>query len=419
MKNSVELRDKISSLKEDAHKIIELCKSEKREMSEEEQKSFDETKAQIEDLKKQLFDLEAKLKSYDEQDPSNEKEPDGDEHKSCGGGASEENKTERNMKKTQFSLLKAIRSVANNEKFDDATLAVINEGKKEARNSGLSITGQIQIPTETRDGGITVETEHDNVVVTDFANIMEPLRANNVLSKVGAKFLTGLVGDVQVPIMSAENVTWEGETAPATDGKGSFTNIKLQPKRLTAYIDISKQFLAQDSLGAEALIRKDLINAIQSKLEATILGTEAGSATQPAGIFNGATIVTATDFAKLCTMESGLEDANILGMPKYIVSPTAKAALRAMSKGTKSTQLVWEGNAIDGTPAEVTTNVAKNNLVYGDFSNLAIGQWSAVDLTVDPYTQAGNGMIRLTINAFFDAKVLRKAAFVFGTTAIA
>ena len=53
--------------------------------------------------------------------------------------------------------------------------------------------------------------------------------------------------------------------------------------------------------------------------------------------------------------------------------------------------------------------------IYGDFSNLAIGQWGGIDLTVDPYTKAAAGQVRLVINAYFDAKVLRPEAFAFGT----
>jgi hypothetical protein len=33
------------------------------------------------------------------------------------------------------------------------------------------------------------------------------------------------------------------------------------------------------------------------------------------------------------------------------------------------------------------------------------------DLTVDPYTQAASGKVRLVINAFFDAKPRRAEAF--------
>ena len=34
------------------------------------------------------------------------------------------------------------------------------------------------------------------------------------------------------------------------------------------------------------------------------------------------------------------------------------------------------------------------------------------DLTVDPFTQASNGKVRLVINAYFDAKPRRAASFV-------
>ena len=78
--------------------------------------------------------------------------------------------------------------------------------------------------------------------------------------------------------------------------------------------------------------------------------------------------------------------------------------------------VVYESDSVDGTPALVTTNVAQNKYVVGDFSNLAIGQWSGIDLTVDPFTLAKSGQIRLVINAFFDAKVLRAGAFGFGNT---
>ena len=43
--------------------------------------------------------------------------------------------------------------------------------------------------------------------------------------------------------------------------------MKLSPKRLTAYVDISKQVLVQDSLDVENAIREDIINAINTKLE--------------------------------------------------------------------------------------------------------------------------------------------------------
>jgi len=46
-------------------------------------------------------------------------------------------------------------------------------------------------------------------------------------------------------------------------------------------------------------------------------------------------------------------------------------------------------------------------LVFGNWKDLVIGQWGGYDITVDPYTAAKNGMVVLTINAYFDAKGLR------------
>lgn len=330
-----------------------------------------------------------------------------------------ENNTIKNIAKMnkEFRLIKAINDIANNRSVDETAQAVVKAGAEEMRKAGVSYGGQIQLPTSELRAAITVTTEGEDVVATEIYDILEPLRAKNVLVAAGAKFITGLVGDVQVPSMSAGNVYWEGETASAKDGGETFSAVKLSPKRLTAYVDISKQFLVQDSKSAEALIRQDIINAINSKLEATILGSAAGTGTQPAGMFNGASKVKIASFKDVCDMEAKIEDANVIGECKYVVSNKAKAALRNMAKSAKSTELVMEGGAIDGTEVLNTSNVEEQNVVYGDFSNLAIGQWGSIDLLVDPYTKAGDGQVRLVVNAYFDAKVLRDGAFAYGTTA--
>lgn len=354
-------------------------------------------------------DKEVEPKPEDEPDKDKENNPDKKEQKS-------KINTHNIMSEKKFNLLSAIRSIAENKPLDPEVQAVVDAGKSEMRNAGLSVNGQLQIPAETR-AAVTVTTEGEDVVVTDFANILEPLRTKNVLAESGAHILTGLVGDLQIPAMGAENVNWEGETDPAEDGASTFTNVKLTPHRLSAYIDISKQFLVQDSLGAEALIRRDLVNAIQSKLEATIFSADAVNGSKPAGIFNGVSPTKVTDFKGLCTLESNVEDANFYGPAKYIVSPKAKAAMRAMAKSTKSTQLVLEGDNIDGVPVLSTGHIAKDTFAYGDWSQLYVGQWGAIDLTVDPYTKAADGQVRLVVNCFFDFKLVRPKAVVYGTTA--
>lgn len=415
-------------LKERAYNLIENAKKEVRELTEDEVKEIEDIKEEIKELDedkkeiKEKSDEEANEVEDTEVDKGNESKPDDAEVEETEDEETEDEKRTitnknsniRKMNK-EFRLIKAIRDVANNRSMDDVTKAVANAGAEEMRKSGLSFGGQIQLPLETRT--ITVANEHDDVVETEFTNILEPLRAKNVLVEAGAKYLTNLVGDVQVPIMSTTNVGWAGEVSDAASGDPSFSHVTLQPKRLTAYIDLSKQFIAQDSLAAEALIREDLVKAINSKLEATILGSASGDTTQPQGMFNAISATSVANFADVCDKEADIEDANVNGDCVYVMSNKAKAAFRNMAKSTKSTQLVMENGEIDGTKAINTSHVEGKKYIYGDFSNLAIGQWGAIDLTVDPYTLARSGQIRLVVNAYFDAKILRPSAFTAGTIA--
>lgn len=415
--NSLEIKDQREQLKVRALNIIDTCKKEVRDLTEEEETELKELKEQIKEKDEELKELQDRLEklSFDE-DGEDDKEDDRSEDEEESEEETE-NKSKSNirnkMNKKKFSLVKAIRSIANNQPLDDVTLAVIKTGTEEARKAGVNAQGQIQLPTEER-AVVTVAAEGEDVVATDLFDILTPLRAKNVLVGAGAKFLSNLVGNVQVPIMTKSNVTWEGETASAKDGAGEFSHVTLSPKRLTVYVDISKQMVAQDSIGVENAIRADLVNAINAKLEETILGDAAGSATQPAGIFNAIAPTAVADFAALCDKEADIEDANVLGECVYIMSNKAKSALRSMAKSSKSTQLVYENGEVDGTKAFNTSNVSGKQYVYGDFSNLAIGTWGGVDLTVDPYTKAGDGQIRIVVNMYVDAQILRKEAFTTG-----
>lgn len=383
--NSVAIKQEINELVERSKAIVELCKTEVREMTEDEEKEFNSLKEQIDNKKTELKELEDKLSEYERLLPEEE------EVKECE--KEEKNQRNKSMKK---SLVKELRNAIDN---NIKTITV------NAETRAMQVTGA---------GGV-----HDSVVETEIEGILEPLYANSVLSQLGARWYTGLPkGDVQVPIMSAGQVGWATEIATAQATGNTFTTKKLQPKRLTAYVDISKQLIVQDVIGCEAAIRRDIVNALNDKLQATILGTEDKTDEKPAGIFHGVSYENITDFKSLCNFEAKLDDANINGEKKYLLGNGAKANLRSMIKGTNNTGMVMENNTVDGTPALNTSNVAggaagKNKLVYGDFNYLAIGSWSDLDITIDQYTQAVNGCIRLVINAFFDAVILRPEAFAY------
>jgi len=423
-RNSLQIKDQRAQIYNSANEIINKAKTEVRDLTDEETQTLEDYKKQIKELDEELNALQNRLANlrFDVDDENEETEETPSEETETPS-EDEENKTEnknhRTMRKESFSLVKAIRSIANNQQLDELTAAVIAKGNEEARKAGISTQGQIQLP-ESR-AAVTVTSEGEDLVATDLFDILMPLRAKNVLVQAGAKFMGNLVGDVQIPVMGAENVTWKGEIANAADGAGTFTNVTLSPHRLTAYIDISKQMLVQDSVDVENAIREDLINAINTKLEETILGAGDGkdggtTVVAPLGMRNGVTATSVTDYAKVCEVESNVEDANVLGECVYIMSNKAKAAMRSMIKGTNGTGMVFENGTVDGTKAFNTSHLGTaKTYIYGDFSNLAIGSWGNIDITVDPYTKAAAGQVRIVVNAFFDAKKLRDNAFAVGT----
>lgn len=400
--NSLELKDKQAVLIKRCKAIVDTCKKEIREMTDEEKEEFDKDKEEIKKLKGQLDELNKRLAEYDDelptQDEEKEDEPEDKED-------NKENKNKRNLKKKMNnSIVKEIRSAMEN-----GTKQFKINADTEYRAVTVDAVGT---------GENKVEGVHDNVVETEVQGILEPLYANSVLAQLGVKFYRGLpMGDISVPVMGKGNVGWASEIAAAGATTNTFTNVVLRPKRLTAFVDISKKLIAQDTIGAEQAIRRDIVNALNNKLEATILGSGAKSDTQPAGIFNGQTLKDGSDFAKIVANEAELEDANVYGDVKYLLSTGAKADLRAMAKSSKNTQLVYEGGSVDGTSAITTSNVkTPGAYVYGDFSNLAVASWGDIDITVDEYSQAVNGVVRIVVNAYFDGAILRPEAFVFGKT---
>ena len=385
--NTLILTDKKEQLKIKAQSMLNEAKKEARKLTKEEETEYIELCKQIADVDNELRDLNNKL-----------------------------NNKETKTMKENFSLLKAVRAIANNQTLDERSQEVVNAGIAEMRKSGQSYSGQIVLPVEERAAVVAgTATNGQEAVAEDKLNILAPLRDALVLSAAGANFMTGLVGNVSIPSYSGSTVGWAGEVDAAKDGAGTFAEVELSPKRLTAYVDISKQFLIQDSVSAEALLRKDIVDALSNKLEATILGAVAGDATKPAGLFNGVTADTAAiTFADILKMEQTLEEKNVSGNIKYIASPATKAVLRTTAVGgTKSDlRMLMEGNEIDGIPTLVTNGMTSKGLILGNFSDLVIGQWGGIDLTVDPYTQAANGKIRLVVNAYFDAKPQRADSFV-------
>lgn len=397
MKKILEIKEAISEKRNQIVAIVEACKAETRDLTEEEQEKVDELKSQIEADKEEIKALEEELDKI---------VPKEEETKSCGDEEKEDkrnkNISRNTMKKT--SLVKEIRqALADNKKT-------------------ITINAETRAMTVTGDAGI-----HDHVIETEIEGILDPLYANSVLSQLGVRWYSGLpMGDVQIPSMTANTVGWEGEIDEASATANAFTSIKLTPHRLTAVVSLSKQLLAQDTIGVENAVRMDIVKALNAKLEASIFDNQASSTERPAGLFYNISPVTVTTFKDVCDLEAGVEENNVYGNMKYVLSPAAKSYFRSLVKGQNNSTFVYDAGEMDGIPSFTTTNVAKYDYVYGDFSGLVVGSWGDLEITLDPYTEASKGCIRLIVNAYFDFKEAKRynaatneqvSAFAFGEVA--
>lgn len=346
---------------------------------------------------------------------------DEDDSEEDGKKINKETKSISNLKmknKMNFSLLKAIRSAAYNKENDALTDAVIKAGQEEFRNGGYNFSGQIQLPSEER--AITVTTEHDDVVEWEWQSLIRPLFENKVLGN--AKRITGVRGDIVYPTISKTNpgAAWEGEIDQNTESTNTFAKVMLTPHRLSTTIFISKQFLNQESVGAEQAIRDLLLESLAQKLEKTFLGKGAASGNVPAGLFAGKTAESVTTFAKLCEFEAeAVENCYDLNGMKYLLDPKSWATIRGTFTygGGKTTRMVMEGDNIDGRPYDISQNFGQKEFALIDWNSVVLAQFGGLDLSVDATSvqMARTAQVAITVNAWFDCKLLRDDAVLLGT----
>lgn len=327
----------------------------------------------------------------------------------------------------KFSIRRAILASMNRAPQRDIEAAVIAEGEAMSRSVDNSEGASFVIPLESR-AAFTAATESATGVVIDEdqMEMLLPLQANLVLVSAGARFMSGLTGNIQWPNYSGSVVSWAEENEESQDGAGTFSKgTVFSPKRLTAYVDISKQLLIQENMAVESLIRQTLAQAIAQKIEATAFGKHATAAEMPDGLFTGFTGASADlSWAEIVAMETNADVKNALyGNLAYIMRPEliGKAKTKVKDASGAGGFVFGSDGAgyMNGYRAFRTTNLPTElgestdgyGAVFGNWADYFIGQWGAVELTVDPYTQSTKAMVRLVINSYWNMGQIRKESF--------
>ena len=414
----LELTDQRTILLDQNKAMMAAAEAETRKLNDVEDRTFTDNLKAIEGFTKQI--TEAKRENAQE-----------------GRKLNGSNILIKNNMEKRFSLIQAINSKLEGRNHSDVSLSIFTRGQEEMRHSGLTHSGDIVLPTEYRADILAgTATAGAEIVAEQKMAILPPLENKLVLVQAGATFLQGLVGNPSIPSYSGTTVLWKTEVESAADGAGTFGEVNLSPKRLTAYLDVSRLFLAQDSVGAEKMLLDNIASAVAQKLESTILGVAVGSATQPQGM--GYKITTGADtkavsivpgWEDIVALETAVDIANAAnGKLGYITNAGGRGILKTIQKtyfldpslgyALPGAAALLDGGIMNGYPAYVTNGCSKiagdddagDLLVFGNWADLCIGQWGGYDITIDPYTVAKEGKVRIVVNAYFDAKGLRGTA---------
>jgi HK97 family phage major capsid protein len=248
------------------------------------------------------------------------------------------------------------------------------------------------------------------------------------------RVLTGLTGNIDIPrkttpstLAGLTEIGSASESAPVT------AKLTLSPKRVGAYIEASKQAIIQSAMPLESMLRDDLVTGAAVLIENYMIqGSSAANGTgiiyrSGLGTVSEQTNGTALIWDHLVDVETAAADAN--AEPDRVSGYLINTSIRGKAKKTvKSTNLpfIWDNGEfpLNGYRAAVTNNVPKN-LTKGtsttiasaltfasDWSMMVLGFFGGVDVTVDPYTKADTGQVKITLNQFWDYTIRQPAAFV-------
>jgi HK97 family phage major capsid protein len=322
----------------------------------------------------------------------------------------------------RFSFVRLIRALAtpNDRQAQEAagfemecSKAVAQRMHKEPKGAfipmDVMLSGQRDL--NTADDSALVGTVH---MASAFIDI---LRNKLVLREAGARILDGLVGNLAIPKRTAgASVYWvaEGITNNPTESEASYGAVAMTPKTVGTYTEITRQMLAQSSPAIEQLTRDDLAAAVGLGIDlAGLHGT--GIDNQPTGVAatsgigavpGGADGAAPTD-SHIIDLETAVAIDNAdLGALAYITNTKVRGKLKKTDIGTDTGIRVWDRvntqYPLNGYRALVTNQV-KSNLVkgasgpvcsaifYGNWNDLIIGMWGALDILVDPYTYSKSG----------------------------
>lgn len=283
------------------------------------------------------------------------------------------------------------------------------------RNGGIYVPLSLQ-RTAISEALYNTSGKGSSTVFTQAGEFIDLLRAQSIAVALGARVLSGLTGPVSFPKQTAgATVYWmpENDGTNVTASNATLGSVGLTPKTLQGTTAFSRQLMAQSSLDVEAFIRGDLAAAHAAAWDLAVMHG-AGSGNEPTGIYaasdvNSIAMGGVPTFGKLIDMVTEvLKDNALAGSLAFATTPgmAGKLAQTVVAAST-DTRMIWGGALDNGNLAgykAVASNQVKatlgggseHGLIFGNWSEVMIGTWGALELVVDPYALKKQGMIEVT-----------------------
>jgi HK97 family phage major capsid protein len=403
MKNSKFYLESRSEVVESMESLVNLAKSENRDLTSEEQTQFDDLNVKAETFTaqaKRASDFEALQQEKVKNTPLNK----------------EESKAKRS-----WSLFKAVNEIRNSGNLSGLEKEMHQEAEGEARK-GLQGIGIPTWMTEKR----AIDQENSAIAPVSIAAYVDALQADSLYNRVGITDLGTVAADTVLPIAGGSTVAWKGEVAEAADGGADFAKITLTPKRLSGYANLSNVILAQNGPSAEAAVMRDLGRNVGTQIDAAMFGSS--TVTSAPGCIAATTGVLTFDEASSLDVASDMleaiqtiaNDHGLGGNLSFVnswelYSPIKEAAL------VGSVSPLYQDDKLAGYPgyfsaAPASTAGTSGDGLFGDFSRVYFATFGPTNILVDPYSRATFNEVRLVVNNHYDFAVASGASFVKYTT---
>lgn len=264
------------------------------------------------------------------------------------------------------------------------------------------------------------------LVFTDPGEFIDYLRNQLIATKLGVRYIAGLVGDVKFPRLSTPAATtWVAESTAPTAASGILDSLTITPQTVGTYVDYSRKLMLQSTPSVEGIVRNDIVQNIARAIDSSVFnGLGHATYNQPVGVASNTSVPSlggygAINISGMMYLLGSVLNANVDPASfAFATTPTLYAALKARPAigTTYPTFLVDANDKVGGFPLLFSNSISSGYMFAGAWNQYIVGQWGGLDLLVDPYSISNKGDIRVRAFMSVDGGLRHPGAFAYATS---